>query len=169
MALAAICLCSSCTKDCTLRYCADRFEIGIYQDVNEPTAAGLYEIVFNWPGGDFREIIIEVSGEGESTAAEIVTGQGLDNWSIVEIRDGKLYLNIAQLLVENLDLDEGMYKSHVQSPDEVTIWVYSNSTVLGQQTVFPNYEWYWCNGKDHEECNDKKNYLTEVTIIVDDL
>lgn len=168
--LVAICSCfglrlAGCYS-CTLKNCTDRFEVRIIQSESDPTADGSYEIEFTWPGGSKQSVAFSVGSGGGETGAAPLPDQGWpDWWGLERIENNQLYVNIAPFLVAELDT-EGLYESHVESPEDISLWVRSNDTLIGQETVHPDYNWYWCNA-EYGKCDHKKNYRTEVTIIVD--
>lgn len=152
--------------DCNLKNCTDRLEVRVIQSETEPTADGDYEMEFVWPGGGPRIISFVVGSGGGETGVSLLPDQGWpDWWGLERTEDSQVYINIAPFFVDELDT-ESVYESYVDSPVSVEIWVRSGEEVLGHETLFPEYERYWCND-DEGNCDSRRNFRSVVTMPVD--
>jgi hypothetical protein len=163
--LVALALALTGCHDCTLKHCTDRLEVRVIQGETAPTADGFYQLEFVWPGGESRTIDFVVSSYEGVTGVALLEDQGWpDTWPLERVENDQVYINIAPFLVQELDT-EG-YWDYVESPDQIELWVRSGDQLLGQETVYPEYDRYWCND-DEGNCDEQRNYRSIVTTIVD--
>ena len=148
MVLAAFVWCIACgpSQLCTLADCWDELEITIVQDELEPTAVGPYDVLIHPQGGDTVELVCEVTADegGECHVPGEVDGGSAFGPSGHASINGQLTVTIHE------------------SPSQLTVEVWSDQTLLGEETFEPEYEKYRPNGPD---C-DPVCYSAELQMLV---